>query len=74
MRSLFCLIICIFIMAAHADDDFKCPIYSRVSGYGATNTWFVAKSRIEKSKGWDEKSEPPLSVGKAVRLQNLGSF
>jgi hypothetical protein len=68
LRLIICLKLFIFTLAAYADEDFKYPIYSRVSGYEITNTWFVSKSRIEKTAGWDEKGEPSLSVGKAVSL------
>jgi hypothetical protein len=68
VRLLICLTLFIFTLSAYAGEDFSFPIYQRVSGYGITNTWFVAKSRIEKIAGWDEKGEPSLPVGKAVSL------
>jgi hypothetical protein len=68
VRSIICLTLFIFNLSAFASEDFPFPIYQRVSGYGITNIWFVAKSQIEKTAGWDEKGEPPLPVGKAVSL------
>jgi hypothetical protein len=65
---IVCLTLFIFALAAYAGEDFKFPIYEHVSGYGITNTWFVALSRVEKSAGWDEKGEPQLPVGKAVSI------
>ena len=56
------------MLAAYAGEDISFPIYQRVSGYGYTNTWFVAESRFVKKAEWDEKGEPRLSVGKAVSL------
>ena len=66
LRPIIFLTFVIFTLAASAGEDFKFPIYSRVSGYEYTNTWFVPMSRIEKLPGWNERGEPPLSVGKAV--------
>ena len=68
IRSLICLALFNFTMAAYAGEDFPFPIYKRVSSYDITNTWFVAKSQIEKTAGWNEKGEPSLSVGKAIAL------
>jgi hypothetical protein len=68
LRLIICLTLLVFTLAAYAGEDFPFPIYQRVSGYDITNTWFVAKSEIEKAAGWDEKGEPSLPVGKAVSL------
>jgi hypothetical protein len=55
-------------LAAYAGEDSPVPIYQHVSFYTGTNTWFVLRSQIEKSAGWDETGEPSLPVGKAVSL------
>ena len=68
VRLLICLVLFAFSLSAYAGEDFPFPIYQRVSGYDVTNTWFVARSQIEKSAGWDEKGEPSLSVGRAISL------
>jgi hypothetical protein len=65
---IICLTLFIFTLAAHAGEDFKILVHQRVSGYGITNTWFIAKSRLDKLPKWDEQGEPPLSVGKAASL------
>jgi len=67
-RSLIWLLLFTFSLAGYAGEDFPFPIYQRLSGYDITNTWFVARSQIEKSAGWDEKGEPSLPVGKAISL------
>lgn len=67
-KVIVCLALLILTLAAYAGEDFSFPIYHRVSGYGFTNTWFVAESRFVKKAEWDEKGEPRLSVGKAVSL------
>jgi len=67
-RLIICPTLLIFTLVAYAGENFPFPIWGRVSGYGITNTWFVASSRMEKAAGWDEKGEPPLPVGKAVSL------
>jgi hypothetical protein len=68
LRSFFCLTFCFFTLASCAAEDEKYPIFSRVSGYGPTNTWFVTRGQFDKVPGWDEKGEPPLPVGKAASL------
>src|SRR5271154_6526098 len=68
VRSVVYLTFFILSLAAYAGENYKYPIYHHISGYGITNTWFVAKSRFEKVPGWGEKGEPPLPVGKAVSL------
>src|ERR1035438_9122989 len=68
VRPIICLRFVIFALAASAGEDFKFSIYSRVSGYDYTNTWFVSMSRLEKLPQWNEKGEPRLSVGKAMAL------
>jgi hypothetical protein len=68
VRSLIWLVLFTFTQVAYADGGFPFPIYQRVSGYGFTNTWFVAMNQIDKAAGWEEKGEPSLSVGKAVEL------
>ena len=68
VRPIICLMFLIFAFTACAGEDFKFPIYSRVSGYGYTNTWFVPMSQLEKQPRWDERDRPPLSVGKAISL------
>jgi hypothetical protein len=68
VRPFICLAFFVFTLAAYAGEDFKFPIYQRVSGYGVTNTWFVPMSRLEKLPKWNEQGEPPLSVGKAMSL------
>ena len=68
LHRLVCLTLFVFTVTSYAGEDFPFPIYQRVSGYEITNTWFVAKSRIEKASGWDEKGEPSLPVGKAISL------
>ncbi|HEY1789730.1 MAG TPA: hypothetical protein VGJ73_16400 [Verrucomicrobiae bacterium] len=55
-------------MAASAGEDFELAIHSHVSGAGYTNTWWVPMSTFTNLPGWDEKGEPPLSVGQAVSL------
>jgi hypothetical protein len=66
--SIICLTLFGFTMAARAGDDSKFPIYRHVNFFGNTNTWFVPTSDFDKLPKWDEKGEPPLSVGKAVSL------
>ena len=68
VRSLICLALFAFGLSAYAGEDFPFPIYQHVSFYTGTNTWFVTRSRIEKSAGWDETGEPALPVGKAISL------
>jgi len=68
VHSLFCLTFCFFTLASLAAEDDKYPIFSRVSFYGPTNTWFVTRSQLNRVPGWDEKGEPPLPVAKAVSL------
>ena len=68
VRTLICLTLFAFTLNAYASKDFLFPIYQHVSFYTGTNTWFVPRSQIEKSAGWDEKGEPSLPVGKAVSL------
>jgi hypothetical protein len=66
--QIICLTLSIFSLAARAGEEFKISVHQHVSGYGITNTWFIAKSRLEKLPKWDEQGEPPLSVGKAASL------
>jgi hypothetical protein len=68
VRLLICLALFFFSLAAYAGEDFPFPIYQRVSFYTGTNTWFVLRSQIEKSAGWDETGEPSLAVGKAISI------
>jgi hypothetical protein len=68
VRSIVSLSFFIFTLATSTGEDFKFPIYRRVSGYDVTNTWFVLVSRLEKLPKWNERDEPPLSVGKAMLL------
>ena len=68
MHLLFCLTFSFFTLASYADENDKISIFSCVTGYKTTNTWFVTRSQLNTVTGWDEKGEPPLSVGKAVSL------
>jgi hypothetical protein len=68
VRSLICLALLAFSLAAYAGEDFPIPLYHHVSFYTGTNTWFVSKSQIVKSAGWNETGEPSLPVGKATAL------
>lgn len=55
-------------VSAFAREESEFPVYSRVSGYGFTNTWYVPTSKLMKLPGWNGPGEPPLSVGKAVSV------
>jgi hypothetical protein len=67
-RTIIYLVFLVFTLTVHADEDSKLTIHWRVSGYGITNTWLVAVGRLEKLPTWNEKTEPPLQVGKAISL------
>jgi hypothetical protein len=68
VRPIIFLTFAIFTLTASAAEDFKFAIYSRVSGYDYTNTWFVPMSRFETLPKWNEQGEPPLAVGKAMSV------
>jgi hypothetical protein len=68
VNSIICLIFFVFILDVSSGQDFRFPIYQHTSALGYTNTWLVPISTLRKLPGWNEQSEPPLPVGKAVSL------